>query len=106
MKTATFIKRLEKWQGLAELYRLDPPISYSRDSDDPSEPEPELKTEYVVVSALESAFDTGRPETFIFPSDGNGFVLDFLELHGSLCDVFSIEDALECAGYEVVGRPS
>lgn len=42
-----------------------------------------VPVEYVVVSALPAAFDTGEPETYIFESDESGKVLDWSELPGS-----------------------
>jgi len=47
--------------------------------------------EYVVVSATEVF---GRPETYIFPSDENGKVTDWLELEGSFQGEWNIDKAL------------
>lgn len=68
-------------------YRLDPPL---------------CGHEYVRASALAAAFDTGRPETLIFPSDETGEVTDFGELPGSLRGVCDPDEAIRNAGYEVV----
>ena len=48
---ATFIKKLTKnFRGDVRLYKLDPPIDGS---------------EFVAVSGIHCALDTGRPETFM-----------------------------------------
>lgn len=58
--------------------------------------------EYVVVSALDMALDTGLDETFIFPADRDGNVTNWLEMTGSLRGVYDHDAALAAAGYELV----
>lgn len=81
------------------LYKLSPPLLYPKYDYD-LETEVEHSTEYVVVSAV-VAFDTGRPETFIFSADEQGKVIDWGELGGSYRGGMSHEVALKRAGYEL-----
>ena len=41
-----------------------------------------IKDKYFVVSSVSAAFDTGMPETLVFPSDENGKVMDWGEVAG------------------------
>tara|TARA_R110000772_G_C13208200_1_gene430724 strand:- start:199 stop:474 length:276 start_codon:yes stop_codon:yes gene_type:complete len=52
--------------GDAAVYKLSPPLDDG--------------TDYVFVSAIPAAFDTGRPETMIFASDAVGTVLTWQDL--------------------------
>jgi hypothetical protein len=94
MKTATLLKEA----GTSKLlYELDPPIE-SEGWDG------KVKThKYVVVSAVNAMF-TG-PETYIFPADKEGHVVDWLELRGSYRGGLNHEAALRGAGYRVVSAP-
>lgn len=94
MTTATFIKNW--YNGVADqsLYRLDDPVSYKDEND------AEQSTEYVVVSAAIAMF-TG-PETYIFPADEDGKVLDWGELEGSYRGGLDKKSALEGAGWVVL----
>lgn len=84
---ATFIKKLTKnFRGDVRLYKLDPPIDGS---------------EFVAVSGIHCALDTGRPETFIFKADGEGNITDWLELEGSFRGAVDHARALEGAGYTI-----
>jgi hypothetical protein len=71
-------------------YRLSSPIK-DRDG---------TEHEYVIVSAVD-AMITG-PETYIFPADDKGSIVDFCELDGSFRGERDHEQALSNAGYEVV----
>jgi hypothetical protein len=73
--------------AIQALYRLDPPLSRASYDDDIID-----VIEYVVVSAVAVL---GQPETFIFPADGNGDVLDWLELPGSYRGGYDHEEALD-----------
>lgn len=55
----------------------------------------------VVVSALPSAYDTKRPETYIFGADDNGKITHWGELAGSYRGGTDHNEALRGAGYEV-----
>lgn len=93
--TATFIETKQGFRGDARLYRLSPPISQT-DWDGESE-----SHEYVIVSAIASAFDTMRDETYIFPADSEGNITSWGELDGSFQGEMDHEKALSNAGYTV-----
>jgi len=94
MKTARFIKKLEGWRGRAKLYELSEPVEYGWTE--------KGETKFVAVSAISFAPDTGLPETYIFPCDKDGNVLDWLELEGSFRGGMDHEKALNNAGFTVV----
>ena len=85
MKTATKVKDLQTHRLMhsSALYRLSDRLR---------------GFDYVVVSAV---IDRLIHETYIFGADKNGEVLDWGELPGSECDVYSHEKALNNVGYEV-----
>lgn len=83
MKTATKVRDLEHLKGKAALYKLSRRLQSHT---------------YVVVS---SATVYGETETYIFPSNKNGEVVDWGELRGSTRGVYNHETALNNAGYEV-----
>jgi len=95
MGTATLIrKNLPEFKGDARLYKLDPPML----GDDRYTIEEEY--EYVIVSAvLNLGFP---PETYIFPADSDGGILDWGELDGSFKGALDHERALNGAGYQIV----
>lgn len=93
MGSATFVKQ-RNGRGDGRVYRVDPPIE-QRDWDG----EVEATHEYVWVSATVVPY-TG-PETYIFPSDADGNVLDWGELDGSYRGGLDHAEALRGAGYEV-----
>ena len=99
MKTAQFIKDIEQ-DGPAKqkLYKVKPPAEYDEpwDEDDP----PASKTSYVVVSAVIA--DYSGPETYIFPANKKGEVIDWGELEGSYRGGLSHSTALSNAGYEII----
>lgn len=81
---ATFVKRLISGVGQrAEVFKCKEGGSLP---------------EYVVVSAVDSPYVY---ETYIFPSDENGTITDWMELDGSYKGGTDIDLALENAGYEV-----
>lgn len=93
-KTATFIGPAPgDWKGDARLYRLDPPIPWEGIDDEAGD------AEHVIVSAAD-AFGMGL-ETFIFPANKDGELLDWGELPGSFKGASDHERALGGAGYEV-----
>jgi hypothetical protein len=97
--TATFIKDTsESFKGRASLYKFSPPMKYTRYEE---EGEIENETEFVVVSSLERAFDTGKPETYIFPSDEEGKVLSWGEIGASQRGTTDHELVLNDSGYTI-----
>ena len=93
MKTATFIKQLDGFNGDARLFKLNPPINESYWDEVPK------SHEYVIVSAVRAMFS--GPETYIFPANENGEVTSFGELPGSFRGGLDHEEALNNAGYDV-----
>jgi hypothetical protein len=49
-------------------------------------------TRYFVVSQIPEAWDTGKPETLVFPCDKNGKTYNTLEVCGGSC--VSIDEAI------------
>lgn len=92
MNTATFIKQCEGFRGVASLYRLDPPLE-ARDWRNNLEG----TYEYVIVSAADDKFS--GPETYLFPADETGEIVNWDELDGSYKGGFDHARALAGAGY-------
>lgn len=86
---ATLLKTWTDRKGEKRLYRCEPPMVAE-----------EGPAEFVVVSAIGFAFDTGRPETYIFAADSEGDVTNFTDLPGSFQGDFDHHEALRRAGYE------
>ena len=92
---ATLIRGdLPEFVGRASLYRIFPEVAYDDDG-------VMHTTNYVIVSAVH---DHLINETFIFPADESGSVIDWGELDGSLRGTTSHRKALEGAGYNVISR--
>lgn len=91
--TATLIApRLPGFTGDARLYRVEPEVAYSTlENEEPF-------SNYVVVSGVDNIYAC---ETYIFPADERGHVLDWGELPGSFRGYIDHEEALNYAGYEV-----
>ncbi len=87
MKTATFIDDVSHmFTGEARLYHVRPALGGH---------------DYVVSSALGSAFDSGQPETYIFGANPKGEVLSWSELEGSQRGICDPDSAIRNAGYEI-----
>jgi len=84
----------DKFKGEAWLYRVEPPAPYGWSGEE--------KTEYLVASAVSMPFGTLTPETFIFPADATGKVLDWGELPGSFRGEMDCDRAIREAGYTIV----
>ena len=91
MKTAKLIMNIKGWRGDARLYELSEPVEYG---------EGNKKTKFVVVSAAYVMFSGS--ETYIFPADKNGNVMDWGELEGSFRGGLDHVVALENAGFTVI----
>ena len=94
---ATLIGPVPGFRGVALLYRLSPPITYTRYDDECNERA--LSTEYVIVSAV-IAFGDG-PETYIFPASADGIIASWGELFGSFRGALDHARALRGAGYSL-----
>lgn len=97
---AVFVKDVSElgFTGTAYLYKVDPPVEFSYEDDE--DEDSRSWTSYVVVSAT-WAIDTGMGETYIFPADEHGHVLNWGELDGSFRGGCDILQALSNAGYRV-----
>jgi hypothetical protein len=80
MKTARFVKNINDFKGVAKLYQTD--------------------DGYIVVSAANVPFS--GPETYIFESDSNGNITNWMELEGSYQGGLSHDKALEGGGYVLI----
>jgi hypothetical protein len=98
LKTAKFVRHIdENPVSDQNLYKLSVSVPYDYDYDK----ERFLKkTKYVIVSAV-IVLGTG-PETFIFPADKNGQILDWGELEGSYRGGLNHDKALRKAGFEPI----
>jgi hypothetical protein len=96
IKTATFVKHQTSRSGADQrLYRVSPEVTWGGWSDDVAA----NRSDHVVVSAVVAY---SGPETFIFPADENGKVIDFGELQGSFQGGLDHNEALRGSGYEVI----
>lgn len=89
MKTAKLIKPLEGFTGNARLYELSEPVEYNGG-----------KTLFLVASATSAPFS--GPETYLFPADSDGEVLNWGALPGSQRGTLDITQTLQDAGYTVI----
>lgn len=94
---AVFVRSLYNFDGEANLYRVDPPVTYPDENPDSGEWQEEGgNTEYVIVYASNSP-----NATRIFPADEQGEVLSWSELPGSYRGGLDHKEALIRAGYTV-----
>lgn len=82
---------LASFRGDARLFKLSQPVKYFSGGGN-------MQTEHVVVSAV-TAYS--GPETYIFPADADGRVLDYMELDGSFRGGLDHAHALDGAGFEI-----
>ena len=96
METATFIRDINPGARQTQrLYKVYPPTYYDEGIDGIRR-----ETQHVVVSAVDAMFS--GPETYIFPADEDGKVLDWCELDGSFRGALNHDAALINAGYTPV----
>lgn len=104
--TATFVKKAPgSYTGDARVYRLSTSVPCKiLQKKDPNGPDNYDNIEFVagrtiwiIVSAVIVAF-TGRPETYIFPADEDGYALSHCELQGSFQGGLNHRKALEGLG--------
>jgi len=87
---AKFIKDVsENFTGIAKLYSVNPPVKDYEGNE----------YNYVVSSGTNVMFS--GPETYVFPADENGNVLDWGELDGSFKGSIDCEQAIINMGYEI-----
>ncbi len=88
---ATFVKDVSaKFWGIVRLYKVTPKATYTLVS------QKQRQTSYVVSSA---ATAYGEPETYIFPANRSGTVLDWGELSVSGMGFLDCDRAMRDAGY-------
>jgi len=95
MKKAVFIKDVSDkycWRK-SELYYLYEPIIYEGENSN--------VTHYIIVCAESMAINTMIPETYMFPANSSGDILDWVKLSGSQRGICDIEAALLAAGYAI-----
>ena len=91
-KTATFVRKLNTFRGDARLFAVQPPVIYGYGDE-------QGYADFVVVSTVNALYS--GPETYIFPADSTGQVLDWGELDGSSRGRIGHAEVLRIAGYEV-----
>lgn len=96
MKVATELRKLTGFEGNAWLFKLSEPVDYDYNY---NTKQYEKSTNYVVVSAVDVMFS--GPETYIFPANEDGKVINWSELEGSFKGGLDHLKALGNAGYEV-----
>lgn len=96
MKTATEIRRLKDFTGDARLFQLSEPMPWDYDWETEQN---KALTSFVVVSAASMMFS--GPETYIFPANEAGEVINWGELEGSYRGGLSHRAALLNAGYVI-----
>ncbi len=102
MGIATMVRKLDGFRGDARLYKLDPPIEFERYEANDQDEYSEVKhaSEFVIVSALIAPYSGA--ETYIFPGDASGEIVDWGELSGSFRGALDHEQALNRAGYQII----
>ena len=88
-RTATLVRDTEEPRAGSvgsmhgkKLWKVDPPVKYDGG-----------ETSFVVTSAASVMFS--GPETYIFPADEDGKILDFLELPGSFRGGLDHQEAID-----------
>jgi len=94
--TAEFVRELDGWKGHVKLYKLSDPVEFRYRGDMET-------TDHIAISGI-LAWDTGRPETFVFFCDEHGEVLSWLQAEGSLNGSIDHEEALKGNDFEALHR--
>lgn len=99
---ATFVKDMSnKFSGTAMLWELSEPIGYRHNWDDG---EPTEFTDHVVTSAAITSL--AGPETYVFPADQDGNILDWGEIAGSFRGGLDHHEAIRRSGWSIGEDPS
>jgi hypothetical protein len=92
------IKDVSKnFRGKAWVYKVNPAVKYDYDYD---KEEYIKETSYIVASA--ATVPLSGTETYLFPCDKDGKVLNWGELEGSSKGIYDCDAAIENAGYNVI----
>ena len=84
MKAILVKDNLRNFTGHAALYRMEPPLD---------------GREFVIASAANALYS--GPETYLFPADADGRVIDWNEIEGSYRGGLSHAKAFASVGYSV-----
>lgn len=98
---AVFLRNLSGFTGHASLYKLDEEIGYGESLIEPGKFSG--YTRYVVVSATNVMLS--GPETYIFPADESGNILDWREMTGSYRGDLDHAEALRRMGATIWYAP-
>ena len=98
-KCAVYLRDVDEYQGVAKLYRVYPGVQYEK-YDYSTSTEVPRSTTFIVISA--AVVPLSGPETYIFPSDDEGRVIDWYELPGSFRGELDHNKALELGGYVLI----
>src|SRR5574339_1273772 len=100
-KIAKLIEPIQGWRGEAYLWKVTPPMEYHETELDEYGGYNDVKhdVEYVISSGVESTWDNGLPEVYIFPADEHGEVLSWGELPGSQQGTLDHEVVFRNQGY-------
>ena len=98
--TAAHIRDLDGFTGNARLYRLSHSVQWGGNFDGDTSGE----TEFVIVSAADVPFS--GPETYIFPAEAEGNVVDWSEMDGSFRGALDHERAIAASGWKLVSPSS
>lgn len=89
---ATFVRELDDMRGSATLWKLSEPYTLRKWDDETGQ-----SVEYIVTSAVEAPFS--GPETYVFPANEAGEIVDWGDLpgsfRGSLDQVKALHDFME-----------
>lgn len=91
-RTRELVRDLEGFRGEAKLWRVTPAVKWGNHYQGDAGGE----TEYIVSSAVVAMFS--GPETYLFPADADGEVLDWSELPGSYRGGLSHDAAMDGLG--------
>lgn len=96
----TTIKKIRRVDGLENgwLFELSEEVAYSWWDFYTDEDRYET-TKYVIISGISNLWGT---ETFIFPANAEGEIVDWKQLDGSLYGMNSIDEVIRRNGWELV----
>lgn len=103
-RTATLIlDKLSNFRGRAALYRLSEYVEYTSYNEETFTAQKEF-TYYVICSTVTISLPNldDITETYIFPADEEGHILEFSELSGSQKNVTSHEVVLNNMGFKMI----
>lgn len=96
----TTIKKIRQIPEMANgwLFELSEEVGYSWHHFDTDQDIYEM-TNYVIISGISNVWGT---ETFIFPANAEGEIVDWKQLDGSLYGINSIDEVIRRNGWELI----